>query len=177
MTDVQYYKSTWWVFLVEGLVAFAFGLLFLFYPEQTFDLLVLFFGIFALISGIVFTIGAFANRSADGWFGTLVIGLISLLVGILTFVNPDVTATVLLLLISFRAVFVGFLLGVGGWEVRKEVTGEWLVILVGLISFIFGFWMLFNLDTAGTAVAIVMGLYLTLYGLTEVIASFRVRSM
>jgi uncharacterized membrane protein HdeD (DUF308 family) len=175
--DYAYVRSSWWVFLVEALIEVGFGLLLLFYPTQAFSLVVLFFGIFALISGVIFTVGALANTKYEGWWLALLIGLVSLVVGIFLFVNPQVTATILLILIAVRAVIFGLVFMIGGWEVRKEVTGEWLVILLGIVSFIFGIWILFNLETAGEVVAIVLGVYLLFVGLLDLITAFKVRGL
>ena len=44
--------QNWWVFLVRGLVAFAFGLVGLFWPEATLVAFILFYGLFAVIDGV-----------------------------------------------------------------------------------------------------------------------------
>lgn len=175
--DSAYVRSSWWVFLVEALIELGFGLLLLFYPDVGFKLAVLFFGIFALISGIVFTVGALANTKSEGWWLLLLVGVISLIVGVLLFVNPAVTAGILLILIAIRAIVIGLVFIIGGWEVRKEVTGEWFVILLGVVSFIFGLWILFNLEAAGEVIAIVIGIYLFVVGLIDLITAFKVKGL
>ena len=68
----EYYKANWWVWLVSGAIAVIFGLLFLNYPDQTFQLITLFFGIFALLTGLTFVVGALANRKyTDHFWSTL----------------------------------------------------------------------------------------------------------
>jgi uncharacterized membrane protein HdeD (DUF308 family) len=52
-----------------------------------------------------------------------------------------------------------------------------LVILLGIVSFIFGIWILFNLETAGEVVAIVLGIYLLFVGLLDLITAFKVRGL
>ena len=173
-----YYKSSWWVWLVSGLVSLFFGLLFLNYPEVTFQLMTLFFGIFALLTGLTFVVGALANRKyADHFWSTLLFGAVALVLGIATFVpTTTITETVLLLLVAVYAIIFGLMFVLVGWDIRKEVKGEWLLILIGLFALLFGFYILFNLDTAGTALASVVGVFLLIGGVLDVIYAFRVRS-
>lgn len=173
-----YYKASWWVWLVSGIVSGIFGLLFLNYPDATFQLMTLFFGIFALLTGLTFVVGALANRKyTDHFWSTLLIGVVALVLGIATFVpTTTITETVLLLLVAVYAIIFGLMFVLVGWDIRKEVKGEWLLILLGLFALFFGLYILFNLDTAGTTLAAVIGIFLLIQGVLDVIYAFRVRS-
>ena len=68
----KYLQASWWVWLVAGVVGVLMGLLFLNYPGLTFAVITVFFGIFALVTGLVYVIGALANRKEmDGFWSTL----------------------------------------------------------------------------------------------------------
>ena len=175
----NYLKDSWWVWLVSGVVGIIFGLLFLNYPELTFNLITLFFGLFALLTGLTFVVGALANRKyTDHFWSTLLFGLVALVIGIATFVpTTNITEAVLLLLIAVYAIIFGLVFVLVGWDIRKEVKGEWLLILTGVFALLLGFYILFNLSTAGTTIAALLGIYLLVKGVVDIVFAFRVKSL
>ena len=98
----------WWALVIRGIVAILFGLAALFWPELTLVVLVLLFGAYALIDGIFAVLAALGDRGAHPNWGMLLIGgLISIIIGIITFFLPGITALVLLYLIAFWAILIG----------------------------------------------------------------------
>ena len=87
----------WWVVAIRGTAALIFGLLALIWPAITVLVLVALFGAYALVDG-AFALGTaiFGRGAARGSRGWLVVeGIAGIVVGILTFVWPGITATVL----------------------------------------------------------------------------------
>ena len=74
----------WWIFLLRGLVAIAFGILTWFLPEVTLATFVFLFGFYALVDGILGTWSAIVYRKqqADSWVFLLIWALISIGIGI-----------------------------------------------------------------------------------------------
>ena len=175
----KYLQASWWVWLVAGVVGVLMGLLFLNYPGLTFAVITVFFGIFALVTGLVYVIGALANRKEmDGFWSTLLFGLVALVIGVATFMEASsLTETVLLILVALYFLVFGLVFVLFGWELRKEIRGEFLLILLGLFALLFGFYILFNLQTAGTAVASLLGLYLLVKGVIDIVFAFKVKSI
>ena len=91
----------WWVFLVRGLVAIAFGLVALFYPAATLVTFILFYGIFALVDGVFAVVSAIRGKEGMGsrWWLALV-GVLGIVVGLVTFFWPGITALALLAVIG-----------------------------------------------------------------------------
>ena len=93
-----------WV-LLRGVAALIFGLLALFNPGITLVVLVILFGSYAIVDGIFTIISAIANRQGEPhWVALLINGLVSLAIGIVTFLWPGITALALLFLIAAWAV-------------------------------------------------------------------------
>ena len=174
-----YLKASWWVFLVTGLLGLIFGALFFTYPEPTFSLFVLFFGIWALLTGLASVIGALANRKyVDHFWSTLLFGVFALLIGIATFIPGKVaTEATFLILVGVYAVLYGLTAILVAWSIRKEVTGEWVLFLSGFFWLFLGFYVFFNLETAGATLAVLLGIYLLINGAIDIITAFRVRSL
>jgi len=123
-----------WV-LVRGIAALLFGLITLFNPAISLAALVLVFGAYALVDG-VFTIVAVIKkgRSEPYWAALLISGILGIGIGILTFIMPGITAIALLYLIAAWAVVIGIAEIVAAIRLRKEVKGEWVLILGGVLS-------------------------------------------
>jgi uncharacterized membrane protein HdeD (DUF308 family) len=100
-----------------------------------------------------------------------------ILFGVLTFFWPNITALVLLYFIAAWALITGIFEIVAAIQLRRVITGEWALILSGLLSMIFGV-LLFVFPGAG-AVSLVwlIGIYAILFGITLIILAFRLRSL
>jgi len=71
-------RHHWWLFLLRGVAALAFGVLTLVWPGATLVVLVAFIAAYALVDGIVALVYAFQLRPVfDRWWVLLVQGLIS----------------------------------------------------------------------------------------------------
>jgi uncharacterized membrane protein HdeD (DUF308 family) len=68
----------------------------------------------------------------------VLVGIAGILAGVLAFVWPDITAQVPLAFIAAWAIMIGVLQIVGAIQLRKEIEGEWLLGLSGLLSILFG---------------------------------------
>src|SRR5215813_14549392 len=89
----------WWLVLLRGIAAIVFGVLAFVWPGLTLLTLVLFYGAFALADGVIALAAAITGgRSVPTWWLVLV-GLLGIAAGVLTFALPGMTALVLILLI------------------------------------------------------------------------------
>lgn len=168
-------KRGWWVLLLRGLVAALFGVLAYIWPQLTVATLVLLFGAYALVDGVFAVVGSLVHRYDDWWL-MLLVGLADIAVGILTFLQPSITALVLIFLIAARALVTGVLDIVAGIRLRKEIEGEWLLILGGIASVLFGL-IAFARPGAGALVVIwLIATYAIILGVLQVILAFKVRS-
>ena len=163
----------WWALALRGLVAMLFGLLTFFLPGITLVTLVLLFGAYALVDGIVSVI-AFIRVAAHQW-ALLIEGVIGVVAGILTFVWPAITALVLLYLIAFWAVFTGVFEIIAGIRLRKVITNEWLLLVMGALSLLFGILILFAPGVGALAIVLWIGAYAFVFGIFLLALAFRLR--
>jgi uncharacterized membrane protein HdeD (DUF308 family) len=133
----------WWVFLVRGLVAIAFGLVGLFYPAATLFTFILFYGIFAAIDGVFAIVSAVRGKEgmATRWWLAL-IGVLGIVAGLVTYFWPGITALALLTVIGVWALVYGIFEIIGAIRLRKEIDNEWLLLIHGVLATLFGLMVL-----------------------------------
>jgi uncharacterized membrane protein HdeD (DUF308 family) len=165
--------TKWWALALRGLAAVIFGLLTFVLPGITLATLVLLFGVYALVDG-VFNIIAFFKVASHHW-ALLIEGVIGVIVGILTFTWPAITAFVLLYLIAFWAIFTGVLEIIAGIRLRKVIANEWLLLLMGAVSLLFGLFILFAPGAGALAIVIWIGAYALVFGISLIAFAFRLR--
>src|SRR4029077_4374515 len=135
--------------------------------------LVLLFGAYAILDGIFDIISAVR---APGRHWPLVLeGVVGIIIGILTFIWPGITTMVLLYLIAFWAIFTGILEIVAGIRLREVIANEWLLILMRVLSVLFGFLILIFPGAGALAIVIWIGAYALLFGIMLIALAFLLR--
>jgi uncharacterized membrane protein HdeD (DUF308 family) len=171
-------KRHWWVPVLRGVAAIIFGIIAFTHPVMAAATLVLFFGAWVLIDGIFRIIGAIGHRSSDAdWGWQLVIGILGIVVGLLTFHAPGVTALALVIYIAAWALMIGVTEIALAIKMRRTIKGEWFLILMGLASIIFACLLFWN-PLAGAATLIwIIAWYAVIVGVLEIVFGFRLFSL
>lgn len=166
----------WWVVVLRGVVAILYGLTALLLPLATLQILVLFFGAYAIVDGIIAIIAAVTNRAGhDRWWLLLLEGLLGIGAGVIVLLRPGLATLVLLAVIGAWAMVTGILEIIAAIQLRKEIHGEWLLALGGLASIVFGV-LVWLFPTAGAVtIAWLIGWYALIYGGSLVGLGLRLR--
>jgi len=165
-----------WVAL-RGVVALLFGLLALFNPGITLAALIFLFGAYAIVDGVFAIVSAIANRRGEPhWVALLIGGIAGVVLGVLTFLWPGVTAMVLLYFIAAWAIVRGVAEIVAAIRLRHEITGEWMLVLAGVLSVAFGLVLLVFPGAGALALVIWIGAYAVVLGILLLALAFRLRS-
>jgi uncharacterized membrane protein HdeD (DUF308 family) len=167
----------WWVLALRGLFAVIFGCLAFVWPSITLTVLVLFFGAYALVDGAFAIVAALSGRGEhERWWVLLLEGLAGIAAGIMTFFWPAITEVVLLLLIAAWAIATGLVEIIAAIRLRKELEGEWLLIVSGVVSLVFGVFLFARPGPGALAVVWVIGAYAGIFGVLLIGLAFRLRS-
>ena len=83
----------------------------------------------------------------------MILGLIGIAAGIVTFAWPGITGLILLLIIGSWSSALGIIEIITGIEWRREITDTWLLILTGIVSVAFGLIVLFAQSAGALALA------------------------
>jgi uncharacterized membrane protein HdeD (DUF308 family) len=173
-TIADVFARNWWLLALRGVAAILFGVLAFMWPGITLLGLVLLFGGYALVNGILSFALAFKSRR-QRWsliFG----GIISIITALITFFVPGITALGLVLLIAAFAIANGITEIAAAIRLRKVITNEWLLVLAGILSIIFGI-LLSLMPGAGALVLVFwIGAWMIAIGILLLVLAFRVRS-
>lgn len=168
----------WWAVGLRGLAAIIFGILALFAPHITLFVLIIFFGAYVLVDGVIaIVLAIFGRENIRHWVWLLVEGIAGVLIGILTFRWPGVTTLVLLAFIAAWAIITGVGEIFEAIELRKVITNEWLLILSGALSVLFGLVLLLFPASGALALIVVIGVYAIIFGLLLLGLAWRLRGM
>jgi uncharacterized membrane protein HdeD (DUF308 family) len=169
----------WWLVVLRGVLAVVFGIAAFIWPGPTLAALVLLFGAYALVDGI-FAIGAgIAGWGVSGssrWWLVLG-GLAGVIVGLITFFYPNITAIVLLYFIGAWAIVTGIFQVIGAIQLRQEINDEWLLIFSGVLSVIFGVLVFVYPQATALSILWLIALYAVVFGIAMIALGFRVKSL
>jgi uncharacterized membrane protein HdeD (DUF308 family) len=174
---LEYLTRYWWTLVVRGVVAVLFGLAALIWPEVTLRVLVLLFGFYAVVDGLlalaVVLVGGRLPSGRRGWL--IVEGVIGIAAGVFTFLWPGITTLVLLYLIAVWAVVTGLLELAAAVVLRRELRGEWLLALAGVLSVAFGVLLAARPGEGAVAVVWVIGVFAVVFGVALLALGIRLR--
>lgn len=162
--------ANWWAFAFRGVASIVFGVLALIMPAAAMFALTLLFGIFALLDGIGYLIAG-VNRARKGrrWAGLVFSGILGLAAGIVVLVTP-IMATIgmtifLWMVIATWAITTGIFELVAAARLRREIKGESLMVLDGVISILLGGAMFYLFFTRPLASLPALGTFVGIYSL------------
>jgi uncharacterized membrane protein HdeD (DUF308 family) len=174
---IQLISDKWWLFVVRGLLAIAFGIAAFARPDVALTALVTLYGFFALTDGLTSLAGCFLfTRTKFVWW-MLLEGLFGVAAGILTFAMPGVTALVLLTLLGIWLIASGAVRIALAIEMRKAIDNEWLVGLAGVCSVVAGALTLLRPLQTAVGWMWVMGAYALIVGIVMLTLGINLRRL
>ena len=165
----------WWLILLRGIAAIIFGVLAFIWPGITLVTLVLFWGAFTLVDGILALAHAIMGGNVASRWWLALIGVLGIIVGLLTFLMPGVTALVLLVFIAAWAIVLGVFQIVGAIRLRKEIDNEWTLGLSGALSVLFGIVLLIAPGAGALGLIWAIAAYAIVFGVLMVMAALKLK--
>ena len=179
---IPLFLKFWWSFIARGVVAFLSGLIILSWGGSSLDLLVVSFGIFALLQGILSVAPGLSKLGGRVYF-LLIEGVIGILAAVFTFLGPgigrmlwpQVATKTLVIFISFWALLTGVAELIGSFRLPGEMKEKWVITLSGLVCLVLGLIVLSRSGAGATGNATVIGLLGIIYGLLWLFVGVKVR--
>ena len=169
--------NRWWSLALRGAAAILFGILTFITPAWSLFALLILFGVYALVDGVFNLVLALSGpRNRQRWGALVFEGIVSIVAGVLTLIWPGITGLVLVLLIAFWAIVTGVAELAAALRLRKQIRGEWLMGLSGVLSIVFGLLMLMAPRAGALAVILWIGAYAIVFGALLLGLAFRLRA-
>jgi uncharacterized membrane protein HdeD (DUF308 family) len=167
----------WWLLLLRGVAAIAFGILAFIWPGVTLFTLMILYGAFALIDGVLALAASFTSRSdaVPRWWLVLT-GILGIAAGLIALFWPGITALVLIMFIGAWAIVRGVMEILAAIQLRKQIEGEWLLVLAGVLSVLFGLGVLIFPGTGALALIWLIAIYAVAIGVVMIMLALRLRA-
>jgi uncharacterized membrane protein HdeD (DUF308 family) len=168
----------WRWLALRGMSALLFALLALVWPAGSVATLVIIWGAYALVDGTLALFnGLHRGPSGQPLWSMVAVGALGLAAGLFTLIWPGLTTLALLLVLGAWAVFMGGLQIVAAIRFRKEIRGEWLLALSGLLSLAFGLLLWLQPALGVVALAWLVAGFALLFGSTLLGLAWRLRRL
>jgi uncharacterized membrane protein HdeD (DUF308 family) len=165
------------VLIVRGIVGVVVGIVAFLWPGVTIAGLVVIFGAYAIVDGITNLVLGFSRTGAHGRWAHVLQGVVGVAAGVLTFIWPAITALALILLIGAWAIITGVFEIAAAIRLRRVITGEWMLVLSGIVSILFGV-LVFAFPLAGAVgISWVLGVYAMTAGIILISLGVRLRKL
>jgi uncharacterized membrane protein HdeD (DUF308 family) len=111
------------------------------------------------------------------WWRIVLEGAAGIILSLLTFRSPDITALVLVTLIAAWSIIFGISEIATAARLQKMIPNEWLMILSGMVSIIFGILLIAQPATGAISIVWLLGAYALIFGILTLMLAFRLRGM
>lgn len=166
----------WWTFLLRGVFAVLFGLAALIWPDITLVVLVILFGAYAIVDGIISVVSGLAGRDTVRWW-MVFWGLVGVAVGIAVFLAPGIGALALVYVIAAWAILTGAMEIAAAITWRREIRNEWVLIVAGIVSVLVGGALALFPGEGALALVWLIGAYAVVFGVLLLVVGYRLRDL
>jgi uncharacterized membrane protein HdeD (DUF308 family) len=158
-----------WMYVIAGIIAILFGIAVVMWPGRTLPVLVILFGVYAILIGVVSLFDMIhLIGTHQTWWPALIMGVIDIAVGVFVLAYPGVSTVVLLWAIAFWAIFIGVIEVISSFS-----TGQFLLLILGALTIVFGFVLLANPAAGALTLVYVIGFYAIIRGIILLYEAFR----
>jgi uncharacterized membrane protein HdeD (DUF308 family) len=173
----QQMSLNWWALAIRGIAAILFGIVVMIWPALALEALIIVFAAYALIDGVFAVATAIRHRQDNPrWWVVLLEGLVSILAGIGAVLLPSaMVAVTFVTILAVWALITGVLEIVSAIQLRKEIEGEWLLALSGVLSILFGILAFLFPGPAILTVLWMISAYAIIFGVVMLILAFQLR--
>lgn len=123
------------------------------------------YGVFSLVDGIIAMIGGILGvRSRRIDWGLLLAGLVSIAIGLFVLWRPILSIGAMALVVAGWMLAVGVGTTLSAIQYRKQIRGEWLLVIAGLLTIGLGMYLLLQPIVAAALLPLLIGIYALCWG-------------
>ena len=165
---------SWGALILRGILLIGLGVFAFIAPQPTLVALIALFGAFMLVDGVLAVIAGVTVPSGPRWWIVLA-GIAGIAVGVLTFVSPSATAVAIVLFVAVWAIIIGVGQIVTAWRLRSAIEGEWIYYVSGVISILFGAFLIVFPGAGVLSLLWLIGFYAIFFGVMHVYTGWMLR--
>ena len=170
----------WWMYLIIGVLAFILGVFMLTNPAITYEMMTLLLGLALIVFGIIeLIVGLFSRNFFVSRAAILIGAILNIVLGILLAANPGIAALTLPLILGMWMLYQSFMMISYAGDLKGfKVKGYGLTLFCGIVLLLLALLILLRPVTIGMfTVAIYIALSFIIYGLSEIVSAFILRSI
>jgi len=177
----------WGWFALRGVLLVLLGVIALVFPGPTLFASALVFAAFSFADGFASVLAGIrgGRTKKERWWALIFSGLLGIVVGTAFLFFPFVSTLALsltaIVLLAGYAIVTGVLQIVAAWRLRREIEGEWLLMLAGILGVLLGVALFFLLFTAPAPTLLVLawmiGIWALASGTSLLVLAFRLRRL
>lgn len=168
----------WWAIALRGAIGVIFGIAAFVWPIHTMTFLVSLFGAYVLIDGVFAIIAAVnAAKQHERWLPVFFEGLAGVIMGLVTFFWPGVTVVALIYIIAAWAILTGLLTIYAAIRLRDVISGEWIMLLSGVVSLALGVMLAIVPGAGALAFLWLIGGYSIVFGGLLIALGYKLRGL
>src|SRR5690606_35537706 len=150
----------------------------IFWPGLTIAILIIIFGVFVLLDGLMMLgVGFRARRASPNSWNLALQGILNVIIGLVAFFAPIATAMALIILIAAWAVVMGVLEIIAALRLRRRLDNQWLLVVSGIISVLLGLSLVMAPEAGIVVMAWIIGGFSLLSSLVLFSVAARLRKL
>jgi uncharacterized membrane protein HdeD (DUF308 family) len=173
-TGVREVTATWWWFLILGVLWTGLGMFVLSYRVGSVAVVAALVGVAFLFGGVAQL--AVASRVQSWRWLFIVIGVVGVVAGILTFVWPGVTLYVASIFVAWYLIIFGTVHVISALAGPK-LPWWWTGLLLGIAELVLGVWAVHSWQRSLVTLVTLVGVWAIFHGVNEIFAAFSVREI
>ena len=168
----------WWVLVLQGILGIVFGILAILFPGIALVTLAYVFAAWAVVTGVSHLIEGWrvAEHRGRSW-PFAVMGGLGIVAGFLAALIPGITILGLVILLGAWLVTQGAMEVYTAWRIRREITGEWIIALIGILRVIAGVIVLAMPVVGALLTVTLMAVWAIFGGIAALSLGFRLRRL
>lgn len=169
-------KSVWWVIVIRAIVLIIFGLFAMIAPTYTALGILLMFGVYLIIDGIIDIFLGFGGiGEVRGWFWWVLKGLVAIGVGVFALMNIAITIEVTIMILGIAFILRGILEIIALFGHESTGGEKVLVFVAGILNILAGMVLMIDPFLGGEIYLWVVGLFSIIGGGVLLAFAFRAK--
>ncbi len=173
---IERLTGQWWTFLLRGIVALGLAVLAFAAPAAMASGLVYFVAAFFIVSGALALLAGVSFTGVGSWWALILTGLVQAALGIIMLAEPGAGPLALAFFVAIWAFSTGVMEISSAIALRSYIDNEFWWILLGVMTLVFGVYVVARPDLGILALVYSIGIYAALAAGTLIGLAFRIKN-